>query len=216
MNTQVVFVAEVVRFGNSLVRFVQAQRQNVSVLIWMQNQILLFKVTWSYWIAVFWVSELIGIFRLQSLALVNLTISNFSLRCNINSLRLYKHVFIQSRFLFCFGRFLVPSDQTKIAHFTEASLKLTPVIFFSLFQQLVHSRSDYELELAILLNLDELRERFETSDVEEDHPVVAEPAHFAFPYHQLFCRVPLAVQLPKHIDASYTLVIFWLGCPFLY
>lgn len=110
----------------------------------------------------------------------------------------------------------MPSDQTKIAHFTKASLKLTPVILFSLFQQLVHSRSDYELELAILLNFDELRERFETSDVEEDHPVVAEPAHFTFPYHQLFCRVPLAVQLPKHINASYTLVVFWLGYPFLY
>jgi len=28
--------------------------------------------------------------------------------------------------------------------------------------------------------------------------------------------MPLAIQLPKNLDASYTFVVFWFCCPFLY
>jgi len=73
--------------------------------------------------------------------------------------------------------------QTEVANFTNTSLEPSTTLLLSLLEQLVHFGSDDELELFELLRFYELGKRFEGPDVEEDHPVVAEAAHFAFSDH---------------------------------
>jgi hypothetical protein len=123
----------------------------------------------------------------------------FSLDTDYNFLGLLKHFLCQSRSttrcpLLRYLSFNLL--QTKIAYFANTSLESSPGVLLSLLQQRVDFGSDDEFELFKLLYFDELDKWLYTPNVEEDHPVVAETAHFAFSNHKLVCCMPFSTLFP--------------------